>query len=97
MSFYEKILSIPNAMFGFDLIATLSANSIDIVRLGEFPRVNPGQNGTKLRPVWDGFAPQMGRRIQPRVSSLGTLKLNEFALKGREADRMKLAPIAAKI
>jgi len=35
---------------------------------------------------------------QPRVSTLGTLKLNEFALKlkVREADRVKLAPIVAQ-
>ena len=36
-----------------------------------------------------------GYRAQPRVSTLGTLKINEFALKGREADLIKLAPIAA--
>ena len=31
-----------------------------------------------------------------QVSTLGTLKINEFALKkGREADLVKLAPIAA--
>jgi hypothetical protein len=30
-----------------------------------------------------------------RVSTLGTLKINEFVLKGREADLIKLAPIAA--
>jgi hypothetical protein len=36
-----------------------------------------------------------GDRSQPRVSTLGTLKINEFALKGREADLIKLAPMAA--
>jgi hypothetical protein len=30
---------------------------------------------------------------QPRVSTLGTFKINEFALKGREADLIKLAPL----
>jgi hypothetical protein len=30
------------------------------------------------------------------VSTLGTLKINEFALKGREADQIKLAPIVAQ-
>jgi hypothetical protein len=40
------------------------------------------------------LCPESGYRAQPRVSTLGTLKINEFALKGREADLIKLAPIA---
>jgi hypothetical protein len=32
---------------------------------------------------------------QPRVSTLGTLKINEFALNWREADLIKPASIAA--
>jgi hypothetical protein len=38
--------------------------------------------------------PRSGYRAQPRVSTLGTLKINEFALKlkGREADLIMLAP-----
>jgi hypothetical protein len=39
--------------------------------------------------------PRRGYRTQPRVSTLGTLKISEFALKGREAGLIKLAPIAA--
>ena len=42
------------------------------------------------------FGPEGGYRTQPRVSTLGTLKRNEFALKGREADQINLAPIAAQ-
>ena len=41
------------------------------------------------------LCPEGGYRTQPRVSTLGTLKINEFALKGRKADLVKLAPIAA--
>jgi hypothetical protein len=41
------------------------------------------------------LCPEGGYRAQPWVSTLGTLKINEFALKGREADLIKLAPIAA--
>ena len=32
------------------------------------------------------LCPEGGYRAQPRVSTLGTLKINEFALKGQEAD-----------
>jgi hypothetical protein len=42
------------------------------------------------------YCPEGGYRAQPRVSTLGTLKISEFALKGREADLLKLAPIAAR-
>src|ERR1700744_6237597 len=35
------------------------------------------------------LCPEGGYRTQPRVSTLGTLKINQFALKGREADRIK--------
>jgi hypothetical protein len=43
------------------------------------------------------YCPEGGYRAQPRVSTLGTLKISEFALKGREADLIKFAPIVAKI
>ena len=42
------------------------------------------------------FCPEGGYRTQPRVSTLGTLKINEFALKGRVANQINLAPIAAQ-
>jgi hypothetical protein len=42
------------------------------------------------------YAPKVATGLRPRVSTLGTLKINEFALKGREADLIKLAPIAAE-
>jgi hypothetical protein len=42
------------------------------------------------------LCPEGGYRAQPRVSTLGTLKINESALKGREAGLIKLAPIAAQ-
>jgi hypothetical protein len=42
------------------------------------------------------LCPEGGYRTQPRVSTLGTLKINEFALKGREADQINLAPVAAQ-
>jgi hypothetical protein len=43
------------------------------------------------------YAHEGGYRAQPRVSTLGTLKINDFALKlkGRDADLIKPAPIAA--
>jgi hypothetical protein len=54
-------------------------------------------------PVWPfgesvrgDLCPEGGYRTQPRVSTLGTLKINEFALKGREADQINLAPVAAQ-
>jgi hypothetical protein len=37
----------------------------------------------------------LGDVAKIRVSTLGTLKLNEFVLKVREADLIELAPIAA--
>jgi hypothetical protein len=44
------------------------------------------------------FLPRRGYRTQPRVETLGfnpgNLKINEFALKGRDADKINLAPIA---
>jgi hypothetical protein len=43
------------------------------------------------------YCPEGGYRTQPRVSTLGTLKISDFALKGREADLIKLAPIVTKI
>jgi hypothetical protein len=42
------------------------------------------------------LCPEDGYRTQPRVSTLGTLKINQFALKGREADQINLAPVAAQ-
>jgi hypothetical protein len=41
--------------------------------------------------------PEGGYRTQPGISTIGTLKMNQFALKlkGREADLIKFAPIAA--
>ena len=41
--------------------------------------------------------PEGGYRTQPGISIIGTLKMNQFALKlkGREADLIKLARIAA--
>jgi hypothetical protein len=50
--------------------------------------------------IWKGgtrgdLCPEGGYMAQPRVSTLGTLKINEFALKGREADLIKLACIVA--
>jgi hypothetical protein len=54
------------------------------------------QFGHLERVTRGDLCPEGGYRAQPRVSTLGTLKLNEFALKlkGREADLIKLAPIA---
>jgi hypothetical protein len=54
------------------------------VQFGHLERVTRGD-----------LCPEGGYRAQPRVSTLGTLKINEFALKGREADLIKLAPIDA--
>jgi hypothetical protein len=50
--------------------------------------------------IWKGslrgdLCPEGGHRTQPRISTLGTLKINEFALKGREADQINLSPIVA--
>jgi hypothetical protein len=42
------------------------------------------------------YAPEGGDRTQPRVSTLGTLKINEFALKGRKADQINLAPVVVQ-
>jgi hypothetical protein len=42
------------------------------------------------------FCPEGGYRTQPMVSTLGTFKINEFALKGRVANQINLAPIAAQ-
>jgi hypothetical protein len=53
------------------------------------------QFGHLERGTLDDLCPEGGYRAQPRVSTLGSLKINEFALKGREADLIKLAPIAA--
>jgi hypothetical protein len=49
--------------------------------------------------IWKGalgmiYAPKVATGLSPGVSTLGTLKINEFALKGREADLIKPAPIA---
>jgi hypothetical protein len=45
------------------------------------------------------LCPEGGYRVEPGVSTLvstlGTLIINEFVLKGREADLIKLARIAA--
>jgi hypothetical protein len=38
------------------------------------------------RGTLDDLCPEGGYRAQPRVSTLGTHKINELALKGREAD-----------
>ena len=40
------------------------------------------------------LCPEGGYRAQPKVSTLGTLNINEFDLEGREADLIKLAPMA---
>jgi hypothetical protein len=40
------------------------------------------------------YAPKVATGLSP-VSTLGSLKINEFALKGRKADLIKLARIAA--
>ncbi len=58
----------------------------------------PQQFGHLERGTRDDLCPESGYRAQPRVSTLGTFKINEFALKlkGREADLIKLAPIAAQ-
>jgi hypothetical protein len=42
------------------------------------------------------LCPEGGYRTQPRVSTLGTCKINEFALKGREAGGINFALIAAQ-
>ena len=52
--------------------------------------------------IWRGsllgdLCPEGGHRTQPRVSTVGTLEINEFALKGREADQINFAPIATQI
>jgi hypothetical protein len=49
----------------------------------------------KARLTW--FCAPKGQEDSAQGFNPGTLKLNEFARKGREADRMKLAPIAGKI
>jgi hypothetical protein len=41
------------------------------------------------------YCPEGGYRTPSRVSTLGTLKISEFALKGQDADLIKLAPIVA--
>jgi hypothetical protein len=51
--------------------------------------------------IWRGslqgdLCPEGGHRTQPRVSTLGTLKIRAFALKGREADQLNLSSIAAQ-
>jgi hypothetical protein len=55
------------------------------------------QFGHLERVTRGDLCPEGGYRVQPEVSTLGTLKINEFALKlkGREADLIKLTPIAA--
>jgi hypothetical protein len=53
------------------------------------------QFGHLKRDTWGDLCPEGGYRAQPRVLTLGTLKINEFALKGREVDLIKLARIAA--
>ena len=53
------------------------------------------QFGHLERGTRGDLCPEGGYRAQPRVSTLGTLKINEFALKGRETDQIELAPIAA--
>jgi hypothetical protein len=56
----------------------------------------PGlQFGHLERGTLDDLCPEGGYKAQPRVSTLGTLKINEFALKGREADLIRPASIAA--
>jgi hypothetical protein len=54
------------------------------------------QFGHLERLVRSDLCPEGGYRTQPRVSTLGTLKINKFALKGREAEQINLAPIAAQ-
>jgi hypothetical protein len=68
--------------------------------------VPEGQPGTKClcsldvleSSVRGDLCPEGGYRTQPRVSTLGTLKINEFALKlkGREAEQINFAPMAAQ-
>jgi hypothetical protein len=53
------------------------------------------QFGHLKRGTRGDLCPEGGYRAQPRISTLGTLKINEFALKGLEADLIKPAPIAA--
>jgi hypothetical protein len=56
-----------------------------------------GQNESKIkRNNFPAGLDKVGGFIEAQGFNPGTLKLNEFALKGREADRMKLAPIAAQ-
>ena len=56
---------------------------------------------SRIQEIWQsgsegGAKPTLSLPLsQPRVSTLGTLKINEFALKGREADLIKPASIAA--
>jgi hypothetical protein len=54
------------------------------------------QFGDLERVTAENLCPEGGYRTQPRVSTLGSLEINEFALKGREADQINLAPIAAQ-
>jgi hypothetical protein len=61
-----------------------------------FPKPVEGQHdSSQARSAWDWsldiwrgalwmFMPEGGYRAQPRVSTLGTHKINEFALKGRD-------------
>ena len=42
------------------------------------------------------YAPKVATGLSPGFQPWGTLKISEFALKGREADLIKLAPIAAQ-
>jgi hypothetical protein len=52
-----------------------------------------GLNGAKIRRIIGDFAPkglQDSAQGFNQVLTLGTLKINEFALKGREADQIRL-------
>jgi hypothetical protein len=79
-------------------------NSSRVFRAGHTAQsvARSGQNSiAQGSGIWRGslqcdLCPEGGHRTQPRVSTLGTLKISAFALKGREADQLNFAPIAAQ-
>jgi hypothetical protein len=74
------------------------------VRLCLAPVTRPAGPAPKGQEVWTfvegnfgaDLCPEGGDRTQPRVSTLGNLKINEFALKGREGDQIILLLLPCK-
>jgi hypothetical protein len=73
----SKSVSLPTLLPLAGIVEERSASFVDTaIRHSRRRKIRrrARQNGAKLRAVWDGFAPRRGRRIQPRVSTLGTLR-----------------------